>query len=166
MPTPAIVRMETPRRAAAPGSGANGYAFVQEATKLRDSDLEMRFAAAVITLWPKQAQHEEHLRRAVAGAEGDPLLASNRRGHRSGRSRGSVANPGGPAVRNQSSGPGLVHDRDGIPALRGGRGKLLRCPARDRRGPDGGAAIRVASSRIFFMKPGAIQVLPRLAGFS
>jgi hypothetical protein len=35
------------------------------------------FAAALVTLWPKRAEHEGHFRGAVAGADRDPLLAKN-----------------------------------------------------------------------------------------
>jgi hypothetical protein len=58
-----------------------GYAQVREAIQLRGKDPEMEFAAAVITLWPKQPQHEEHLRNAVAGARNDALLAGNLLSH-------------------------------------------------------------------------------------
>ena len=64
---------------AAPAS--DRYALVLKALQLRGNDPEMEFAAALITLWPKKAGHEEHLRKAVAGATSDPLLASNLTNH-------------------------------------------------------------------------------------
>jgi hypothetical protein len=67
--------------AAALASPPNGYAYIREALERRPNDPEMEFAAAVVTLWPKQAQHETHLRRAVAGAANDPLLVSNLLSH-------------------------------------------------------------------------------------
>jgi len=63
-------------------TGTNqGYDLVREAMQLRGGDPEMEFAAAVITLWPKRPQHAEHLRNAVAGAQGDDLLAANLSSH-------------------------------------------------------------------------------------
>lgn len=55
----------------------NGYEYVLKALQLSGNEPEMEFAAALITLWPKHAGHEEHLHKAVAGAEGDSLLARN-----------------------------------------------------------------------------------------
>jgi hypothetical protein len=60
---------------------AGGYNHVVEALKLRGIDPEMEFAAALITLWPKDSRHAEHLKRAVAGARGDALLTNNLRSH-------------------------------------------------------------------------------------
>jgi hypothetical protein len=58
-----------------------GYTLVREAIQLRGHDPEMEFAAAVITVWPKLPQHEEHLRNAVAGVPTDSLLADNLLSH-------------------------------------------------------------------------------------
>lgn len=68
-------------RTVAAASGSDGLAYVLQALKARGNDPEMEFAAAKITVWPKQAQYEEHLRKAAAGADGDPLLAANLRSH-------------------------------------------------------------------------------------
>jgi hypothetical protein len=66
-------------RGIAAASGADGQAYVLQALKARGNDPEMEFALAKITMWPKQAQFEEHLRKAAAGADSDPLLAANLR---------------------------------------------------------------------------------------
>jgi hypothetical protein len=58
-------------------SGENGYARVLEALALRGNDPEMEFAAALITVWPRQERHQEHFRKAVTGAAGDALLTDN-----------------------------------------------------------------------------------------
>jgi hypothetical protein len=55
----------------------DGYAWVQKAIALRGDDAEMEFAAAVITSYPRQKLHEDHLRRAIAGAKEGSLLAKN-----------------------------------------------------------------------------------------
>ena len=60
---------------------SDGYPFVLKALQLGGNDPEMEFAAAVITLWPKRAGYEEHLRKAIAGVTSDPLLASNLTSH-------------------------------------------------------------------------------------
>jgi hypothetical protein len=60
-----------------PASGLDGYAWVEKAIGLRGPDAEMEFAAALISLQGKQADHYEHVRKAVAGANRDPLLAKN-----------------------------------------------------------------------------------------
>jgi len=55
----------------------DGYAWVCKALRLRGDDPEMEFAAAIITSFPRQKSHDEHLRRAVAGATEGSLLARN-----------------------------------------------------------------------------------------
>jgi len=45
----------------------------------------MAIAAALITVWPKQAGHQEHFNKAVAGAGGDTLLTENLVSHFSDR---------------------------------------------------------------------------------
>lgn len=70
----------------APNAASNidGYAWVAKALGLRD-DAEMEFAAAVITSFPRpglskellQKAHDEHLRKALAGATDGSLLARN-----------------------------------------------------------------------------------------
>ena len=67
-----------------PASGLDGYAWVEKAISLRGLDPEMEFAAALISLQDKQADHHEHVRKAVAGAKADPLLAMNLATHFSG----------------------------------------------------------------------------------
>jgi hypothetical protein len=59
------------------GAGEHGYSHVLEAIALRGGDPEMEFAAALITVWPRQESHQEHFRKAVAGAAGDALLSDN-----------------------------------------------------------------------------------------
>ena len=41
----------------------------------------MEFAAAIISVWPKRASYDTHVRNATAGASSDPLLAANLTGH-------------------------------------------------------------------------------------
>ena len=67
-----------------PASGLDGYAWVEKAISLRGLDPEMEFAAALISLQDKQANHHEHVEKAVAGAKGDSLLATNLATHFSG----------------------------------------------------------------------------------
>jgi len=58
-------------------SGMDGYAYVLKAINLRGEDPEMEFAAAVITVWPRQKSYDAHLRKALAGASDGSLLARN-----------------------------------------------------------------------------------------
>ena len=37
----------------------------------------MEFAAALVTLMGPESDHQEHARKAIAGAKNDPLLARN-----------------------------------------------------------------------------------------
>ena len=60
-----------------PASGLDGYAWVKKAIGLRGEDAEMEFAAALITLKGPESDHREHVRKAMAGASNDPLLAQN-----------------------------------------------------------------------------------------
>lgn len=60
-----------------PAAGIDGYALVVKALVLRGSDPEMQFAAALITLHGPAQAHQEHVRKAIAGAKGDVLLARN-----------------------------------------------------------------------------------------
>jgi len=66
-----------PRNTAGPTEGVNGYSYIRQALELRGSDAEMEFAAALVTLWPKLPDQQEHFRRALSGAEKDPLLVEN-----------------------------------------------------------------------------------------
>ena len=67
-----------------PASGLDGYAWVEKAISLRGPDPEMEFAAALISLEGHHAGHQEHVEKAVAGAKGDSLLATNLATHFSG----------------------------------------------------------------------------------
>ncbi len=60
-----------------PASGLDGYALVKKAIGLRGQDPEMEFAAALITLAGPESDHQDHVRRAMAGTKNDPLLARN-----------------------------------------------------------------------------------------
>ena len=60
-----------------PAAGLDGYALVKKALSLRGQDAEMEFAAALITLRGPDGAHQDHARRAMAGAKNDPLLARN-----------------------------------------------------------------------------------------
>lgn len=62
-------------------AGLDGYAWVQKAITLRGQDPEMEFAAALITAYPRQKSHDEHLQRAIAGATDSSLLAINLHSH-------------------------------------------------------------------------------------
>ena len=52
-------------------------ALVKKAIRLRGSDPQMEFAAALITLSGPQEEHRLHALKAIAGAKTDPLLAQN-----------------------------------------------------------------------------------------
>jgi hypothetical protein len=61
-----------------PAAGIDGYSLVTKALVLRGRrDAEMEFAAALITLHGPEAAHQEHVRKAIAGAKNDSLLARN-----------------------------------------------------------------------------------------
>ena len=60
-----------------PARGLDGYGWVKKAISLRGSDPEMEFAAALITLTSSESDHNDHVEKAMAGAETDPLLAQN-----------------------------------------------------------------------------------------
>jgi hypothetical protein len=60
-----------------PARGVDGYSWVKKAIRLRGSDPELEFAAALITLLSPGSDHREHLQKALAGAKKDPLLARN-----------------------------------------------------------------------------------------
>jgi hypothetical protein len=61
-----------------PAAGIDGYSLVTKALAARGhSDAEMEFAAALITLHGPEPAHQEHARKAIAGAKEDPLLARN-----------------------------------------------------------------------------------------
>ncbi len=69
--------MNERRELAGAVAAKSGYQIIREALQLRGNDPEMEFAAAVVSVWPRRAEHEEHFRKAVAGAASDPLLAKN-----------------------------------------------------------------------------------------
>jgi len=60
-----------------PAAGIDGYSLVKRAIGLRGQDQEMEFAAALITLRGPESAHQDHARKAMAGAKSDPLLAQN-----------------------------------------------------------------------------------------
>jgi hypothetical protein len=60
-----------------PAAGLDGYSWVKKAIHLRGSDPEMEFGAALITLRGSDSAHQDHTRKAMAGAKSDPLLARN-----------------------------------------------------------------------------------------
>lgn len=60
-----------------PAAGVDGYALIKHAISLSGQDPEMEFAAALVTLEGNESDHQEHTRRAIAGAKDDPLLAQN-----------------------------------------------------------------------------------------
>ena len=60
-----------------PARALDGYNYVEKAIRLRASDPEMEFAAALITLEGPASDHQAHLRKALAGSGSDPLLARN-----------------------------------------------------------------------------------------
>ncbi len=59
----------------------DGYSWVAKALTLSGNDPAMEFAAAIITSWPRQKSHDEHLRKALAGATEGSLLAKNLLSH-------------------------------------------------------------------------------------
>jgi hypothetical protein len=60
-----------------PAARLEGYSWVRKAISLRGSDPEMEFAAALITLTGPENAHKDHVRKAMAGAKNDLLLAQN-----------------------------------------------------------------------------------------
>ena len=60
-----------------PGRGRDGYPIVQRAIALAGGDAGMEFAATVITVHPRRSSHEDHLRKALAGADKGSLLERN-----------------------------------------------------------------------------------------
>ncbi len=73
-----------------PALGLDGYGFVKKAIRLRGGDPEMEFAAALITLSGPGSDHDEHLQKAMSGAQNDPLLAQNLASHVRGETRSAV----------------------------------------------------------------------------
>jgi hypothetical protein len=55
----------------------DGTALVEKAIALRGGDAEMEFAAALMTKEGAGVERARHIKSALAGAKGDPLLARN-----------------------------------------------------------------------------------------
>ena len=60
-----------------PAAGVDGYALVKKAIALRGNDVQMEFAAALITLSGPRDEHAQHAQKAITGAKTDALLAQN-----------------------------------------------------------------------------------------
>jgi hypothetical protein len=60
-----------------PAQSLDAYALVKEAIRHHDDDPQMNFAAALITLDDHSADQQGHAKKAMVGAESDPLLARN-----------------------------------------------------------------------------------------
>ncbi|HKR83828.1 MAG TPA: hypothetical protein VJS37_06600 [Terriglobales bacterium] len=61
-----------------PAVGLDGYAWVKKAISLLgQDDPAMEFAAALITLSGPANEHQEHVRKALAGAKSDRFLTAN-----------------------------------------------------------------------------------------
>ena len=54
-----------------------GYELVRKALDSSGRNPEMEFACALITIWPKNVEHSQHLQRAKAAAQKNSLLATN-----------------------------------------------------------------------------------------
>lgn len=57
--------------------GMDGYSMTRKGTGLSSNNPEMEFAMALMSRYPEQPSHREHLRRAIAGAQEGSLLARN-----------------------------------------------------------------------------------------
>lgn len=57
--------------------GFAGYDFIKRALTLRGEDPEIEFACALVTIWPKRSEHNQHLQKAKAGARDKSLLTTN-----------------------------------------------------------------------------------------
>ena len=56
---------------------AEGYAMVRKGSAHMGGNPEIEFALAIISAHPRQASHQEHLQKAIAGAKEGSLLAIN-----------------------------------------------------------------------------------------
>lgn len=56
---------------------AEGYAMVRKGSNHMGGNPEIEFALAIISAHPRQASHQEHLQKAIAGAKEGSLLAIN-----------------------------------------------------------------------------------------
>jgi hypothetical protein len=59
------------------GKDLSGYDFLRKALSLRGEDPEIEFACALVTVWPKRSEHNQHLQKAKAGARDKSLLTTN-----------------------------------------------------------------------------------------
>jgi hypothetical protein len=64
-----------------PAQGIDGYALVKQAIRLRGSDPQMEFAAALLTVSETDTEHRDHVQKAMTGAKTDSLLAQNLSSH-------------------------------------------------------------------------------------
>lgn len=58
-----------------------GYELVKKSLAANRQNPELEFACALITIWPKNPAHSQHLQRARAAARDNALLAANIEGH-------------------------------------------------------------------------------------
>ena len=58
-----------------------GYELVKKALAVNGQNPEIEFACALITVWPKNAEHGQHLQKAKAAAQKNSLLAANLESH-------------------------------------------------------------------------------------
>lgn len=68
------LNVNTPSKAA---SMDEGYAMVRKGAAHQGGSPEIEFALAIISEHPRQASHQEHLQKAIAGAKEGSLLAIN-----------------------------------------------------------------------------------------
>lgn len=64
-----------------PSQAIDAYSLIQKSLQLRPNDPQIQFAAALITLNGPIEQHKDHAKKAIAGAQSDPLLARNLSSH-------------------------------------------------------------------------------------
>ena len=64
-----------------PAADVDGYGFVKAAISMQAQNAEIEFAAALITGMGLRQDCEQYVRRAVAGAKGNALLAENLASH-------------------------------------------------------------------------------------
>ena len=60
-----------------PAHNFDGYALIKKALQLRPNDPQMEFAAALVALSVPNSDQQTHAKKAMAGADSDPLLARN-----------------------------------------------------------------------------------------
>lgn len=54
-----------------------GYEFVKKALAISGENPEIEFACALMTIWPKRAEHNQHLQKARAAGRNKSLLSTN-----------------------------------------------------------------------------------------